>query len=263
MTATTAQAPRRAAAEPPRDLRRLWRVLLAVVLPIGPLGVTVLRGIMPYWTSDDVPTMVEKSLADLGALEATSWLGLVSIPPLLASVLAIGYLARRGAPVLAALGAGITFLSFLSFSLAGNTDLLVLTLGRAGTDAATITDVVEASLNHPIAIISIVTFVIGHIVGMVLLAVALRKARVIPGWAAIALGVSQPVHLVAAVVLPSRALDVVAGWGLTTVGFAMVSVALLRTPDEEWDLPPVGRAPQPTTALGAPAPARVPTTSRS
>lgn len=256
MTATTVQAPSGAALAPPRDLRRLWRVLLAVVLPIGPLGVTILRGIMPYWTSDDVPTMVEKSLTNLGALEATSWLGLVSTPPLLASVLVLGHLARRGAPVLAALGAGIAFLSFLSFSLAGNTDLLVLTLGRAGTDASTITEIVEVSLDHPIAIISIVTFVVGHIVGMILLAVALRKARVIPRWAALALGVSQPVHLVAAVILPSRALDVVAGWGLTTVGFAMVSVALLRTVDEEWDLPPVGRAPRPTTALGAPAAAR-------
>jgi hypothetical protein len=45
-------------------------------------------------------------------------------------------------------------------------------------------------------------------------------------------------HVIAAVVFPSRLLDIVAGWGLTTVGFAFVAAAVLRMPDDEWDPAP-------------------------
>jgi hypothetical protein len=50
--------------------------------------------------------------------------------------------------------------------------------------------------------------------------------------------VSQPIHLVAAIIVPSRLLDVTLGWGMTTVGFALVSLALLRMDDDDFDLPP-------------------------
>lgn len=44
---------------------------------------------------------------------------------------------------------------------------------------------------------------------------------------------AQPVHFVAAVVHGSHWLDLV-GWGLNAVGFAALSVAVLRLPDDEW-----------------------------
>lgn len=74
---------------------------------------------------------------------------------------------------------------------------------------------------------------------MLLGAALWRSGAVAPGVAAVVIA-SQPIHLVAAVILPGVALDVLAGWGLTAVGYALVSVAVLRTPDAEWDLPPLG-----------------------
>jgi multisubunit Na+/H+ antiporter MnhB subunit len=76
---------------------------------------------------------------------------------------------------------------------------------------------------------------------MVLLGIALLRARAVPRWVAIALMVSQPMHLVSAVILPSRLLDVTLGWGLTTIAFAAVAVTILRTRNDDWDLPPAIR----------------------
>jgi len=224
-----------------RDLRTLWRVLIAVALPIGPLLVTILRGIMPYWTNDDGPTMIAKSLANPDTMNVTVWLGAAVLPPMVISMLAIGYVTRRGAPVLATIGAGLSFLAYVNLGVGGNPDLLVLTAGEKGIDPGTIHQVLDASMNHPVAFISGFGWVVGHIVGMVLLGLALLRTRAIPTWAAVALMVSQPIHLVAAVILPSRALDLTAGWGLTTVGFTVVAIAILRTRNDDWDLPPATR----------------------
>jgi hypothetical protein len=237
MSVSTAPAPPTTA----RDLRSTWRLLIAIALPIGPLLVTVTRGIMPYWTTDDTPTITAKSLAHPAAMEAMAWLSLVMVPALVISVLAIGYVARRGAPVLATIGAALSFLAYVDWNAAGNSDLLVLTAGKAGIDQETINRIVDASANHPVAAIAGFGWVIGHILGMVLLGVALLRARAIPKWAAVVLMVSQPMHLVSAIILPSRLLDVTAGWGLTTVGFAAVAFAVLRTRDQDWDLPPATR----------------------
>jgi len=60
-----------------------------------------------------------------------------------------------------------------------------------------------------------------------------------PRFAAIALVVSQPLHLVA-VITDSRWLDLLA-WNLTALGMAFLALRLLRTPNDDWELPPRGR----------------------
>ncbi|PYG98944.1 hypothetical protein CVV67_17890 [Arthrobacter stackebrandtii] len=72
---------------------------------------------------------------------------------------------------------------------------------------------------------------------------ALGRAKVVRTWVWVALIASQPVHFIAAVVLPSRLLDVTLGWGLTTLCTLMVSAAVLKMDDGEWDLAPMARRP--------------------
>lgn len=68
----------------------------------------------------------------------------------------------------------------------------------------------------------------GHVLGTVLLAVALWRA--IPWWSALLLAVSQPPHLVFAVVVPDHLLDGLA-WLLTGMGFTVTAaVAARRAP---------------------------------
>lgn len=54
---------------------------------------------------------------------------------------------------------------------------------------------------HPTSSIAALTFVAGHILGAVLLGIALL--RVISRWAAVALVASQPLHLAFAVFVPT------------------------------------------------------------
>jgi hypothetical protein len=66
----------------------------------------------------------------------------------------------------------------------------------------------------------------------------------VPTWAGVVTVISQPLHFVAAVVVSSHALDL-AAWGLNAVGFAAVSLAILRLGDDEW-------APRPRTVETVP-----------
>lgn len=76
------------------------------------------------------------------------------------------------------------------------------------------------------------TFVLGHIISLVLLGIALWRGRVVPAWAALLLAVSQILHFVFAVIVPVQALDGCA-WGLTAVAFAVAAVALTREPGRD------------------------------
>ena len=225
----------------PRDLRRVWRAVLAVLLPLGPLFVAVAFALRPFRNSDDPAVIVAKILAS-PSTDLLLWLGLLAPGLLLLATVTAGHLARRGAPVLATIATTINALAFgLMSGAVASGDLITVAGGRAGVDPATILTITSAIENSPITGTALGIWVPGHILGMVLLAVALRRARVLPRWAAVVLGVSQPIHFLAFVVLDNQYVDALAGWGLTAVGFAAVAVALLRTRDDDWDLPPSSR----------------------
>ncbi len=86
---------------------------------------------------------------------------------------------------------------------------------------------------HPAVMVAGGIFVVGHVVGTVLLGCALLRVSTVPRPAAWAVVVSQPLHFVAAVIVGSHWLDLV-GWGLNAVGFAALSVLILRMSDPEW-----------------------------
>jgi len=63
------------------------------------------------------------------------------------------------------------------------------------------------------------------------------RSRSVPRWAAVLTLVAQPLHFTAAVIVGSPGLDL-AAWGLNAVGFAAAAAAILRMPDDEWDVGP-------------------------
>jgi hypothetical protein len=94
---------------------------------------------------------------------------------------------------------------------------------------------IDAMWAHGFLSISAILMVIGHVSGAILMGLALRGSIPTVGWVAMIL--SQPAHL-AFLVLPSPLIDALA-WGLIALAFAFCAVAVLRTPDDEWDLPPL------------------------
>ncbi|NUT36663.1 MAG: hypothetical protein HOV79_26715 [Hamadaea sp.] len=217
-----------------RDTRTFRRVAAAVLLPFGPLCVAILRGILPYYTDDTSQEMLDHTAADLGRMDAVVWLGLLAALTLVPSALAAARLAQRRAPLLSLIGVTLLVAGYLALPLVANDILL---RAAADLDRPVGVQLLDSTNAYGAVAVAGLLFVAGHILGLILLGVALWRAGAIPAWAAIALIVSQPLHAVFAVVVPNHALDA-AAWGLTALGLLVAAIRVLRTTDNDWDLGP-------------------------
>ena len=220
------------------DLRQGSRILAALVLPIGPLAVAGLRYLLPYFSASTPRETAADVLAAQGRQSAVLWLGLIATFTLLPGVLAVGRLTRRGAPKLTAVAMLLVVPGYLALTYMIGSDLVLWTGARAGLDVSSLTHLAETI--HPTSNIAVGVFVLGHVIGTVLLGLALLRSRTVPSWAAWVTVVAQPLHFVALVIVGSRELDF-AAWAANGVAFAVVGYAILKTPDDEWELPPVRR----------------------
>ncbi len=226
MTATTAAPATRAARA---ERRGLDRRALAILMPIGPLAIAIVRGILPYYTADSNTVMAAKVAAHQGAETAVIWLTFVAMLTLVPGVIAVGMLARRHAPRLGTTGLVLATAGFLClfWSTVAGADNVALAAAHLGT-RPTATGALITSMGNivPIGLASDI-FVAGHVLGLILLGIALWRGRVVPAWAGLLLAASQILHVVFAIIVPVHALDGLA-WGLTTVGFAAAAVAFTR-----------------------------------
>lgn len=215
------------------DTRAISRWAAAIILPIGPAAVAVLRFVLPYDTVDDAKTMAAKVLAEPGRASAVLWLGFIAVLTLVPAAYAAGKLTRRRAPKLTLVALVLLIPGYLSLGWLTGEDQLLWSGAHAGLDAAGLTRIAEAV--HPTGDLAGVFFVLGHVLGTILLGIALWRSQVVARWAAAAVIVSQPIHFVAAVIVPNHTLDLV-GWALQAVGFAAVGWAILQLRNDEWDL---------------------------
>jgi hypothetical protein len=117
----------------------------------------------------------------------------------------------------------------LFWSTVAGSDNVALGAAHAGMRPAATGALLTSIGKIPPIELAVNIFVLGHIAGLLLLAVALWRGRVVPAWAALLLGGSQILHFVFAVIIPVHALDGLA-WGLTAVSFAAAAVAFVREP---------------------------------
>jgi hypothetical protein len=109
MTVTTApQVPRTGSGPHPGPAR----TALAIVIPAGPLAIAVVRGILPYNTTDSSTAMAAKVAAHQGTEMIVIWLTFVALLTLIPGVIALGMLARRHAPRLGTAGLVLAYAAF-------------------------------------------------------------------------------------------------------------------------------------------------------
>jgi hypothetical protein len=229
---TTTPVRTAAPVRPPADLRRFDRRVAAVLMPIGPACVAVLRFLIP-------PEPVGESVAaHPGAQRVVLWLGLGAVLTLLPGALAAIRLLRRVTPRLATWTAALLVPGYLGMTALLATDAVAMAGTDLGLPPSSVDALTTAVGGLPTATVLVIVFVVGHIVGTLLLGIAALRARLVPPVVAVALAGSQFVHL-AAVIAGLPWLDLLA-WTTTAVGMAFLARRLLRTPDDEWDLPPVG-----------------------
>jgi hypothetical protein len=209
--ATTTNPPGRFLAGPSRHfLSVAARLFLAVLMPVGPACVAVLRLV----------------LAEGGPAEAVLWLGLPALFTLIPGAYAALSLARPYAPALTAWTAAFLIPGYLGMTTLVAGDAATVAAARIGLDAATTTRLTDEIM--ALTAVPVMVFVAGHIVGTVLLGVLAFRARLMPRWAAALMALSQPLHLVAHT-LSAGWLDLLA-WGMTALGMGFLALRSLTNP---------------------------------
>lgn len=202
------------------------RLVAAVILPIGPAAVAVLRFVLPYYTVDDPAAMAAGVAGNPGSHSAVLWLGLLAAISLVPAVVWVGGLTYRLSPRLTAAALALAVPGYAVFGVILSSDAMMWAGIASGLDPLTVGALVANA--HPAMVVGEAVFVLGHLVGTVLLGIALWRTRWVPVWAAILVTFSQPVHLAAAVLLTSRSLDL-AAWMMMAVGFGAVGLARHRS----------------------------------
>jgi hypothetical protein len=199
---------------------------LVVIAAAGPLAIAVLRAILPYGITDSTADIVSKVAAHPGAESAVLWFTYLAMLTLPIGVFVTARVAMRARPVFGTIAAVVAWLGFASmFASVVASDYAVqaaTTSGIPGSSTATLLDAMAA---HPATSVALAVFLVGHILGGILLGIAVW--RVIPVWAAIALAISQPLHFLFAAVVPIPLLDGLA-WVLLAIGFAAVARASMK-----------------------------------
>jgi hypothetical protein len=217
-----------------RDVRRLRRIVAAVILLVPATTVAIGR----LFVTDDIDT---RKALDLIATDPSrqftfALLGFLATITLVPAFLAAARLAKRRRPVLTMIALGVNLVAYLGGWALAALDSMYLAGAmlpveqREGAAA-----LIDAMWSDGLAGISTLLVVIGHVLGAILMGLALRGSILTVGWVAMIL--SQPGHVFAFIVFPSPLMDALA-WGLMALAFAFCAVAVLRTPDDEWDLPP-------------------------
>jgi hypothetical protein len=198
---------------------------IALLLPVGPAAIAVLRLILPYYTQGDSAGMVAAVNAHPGRQSAVLWLAYGGILTLVPGLFAAARICRDAAPRLTTWALALAVPGYLSLGMLLGSDHLLWSVSAANLSGTQAAAVVDAA--HPSVEVAIGVFVLGHVVGTVLLGLALLRSGRIPIWSATAIAVSQPLHFVATVILGSPQVDFVA-WSMTAVGLAFVAREVLE-----------------------------------
>jgi hypothetical protein len=190
MTVISNPAPARTTGEPgPGALRRAG---LVAVIVLGPLSIAILRAILPYGSADDAATIAAKIAGQQTAQTVTLWLTLIAMATMVPGVIAVGLLAARHARTLGTWGMALAVAGFSLLWATTSIDFAALAGVQSGIGLDATTKLIDNLNTSPPLTVATIAFVLGHIVGTILIGVALLRARVIPAWAAWALIISQP-----------------------------------------------------------------------
>jgi hypothetical protein len=202
------------------------RVSAGVLCLVGGSACQLLQFLVsPMKEGDNAGAQVTAALAHPTAM---AWAQVLDLPLLLIlpAVLFAGGVAGFGRSRLATAGTVISFVSVLGAGYLLAQDVVVATAAR-NADHSVATSLVKAFENSTAVDIVVVIYLVGHLVGFVMLGVALIRSGNVPVWAGAAMclwpigemaGEASGVGAVAAV-----------GFALLVVAFGACSVALTRT----------------------------------
>ncbi|MBU2666349.1 hypothetical protein KOI35_22865 [Actinoplanes bogorensis] len=206
------------------DIRTVSRRFGAASLILGPLALAI-----PLTVTDESAPVADQ-LRDYAGHSGLALTSNLLLFPLMLLVPAMVYAGRLATPKLGFFGGGIAAFGWLCglIGIGGGGILLYQASQQADQGAAA--SMVEAVNGDPVYGTLVGVFVLGHLVGMIVLGIGLLRAKMVPTWAA-ALFTAYPVlHFAGNAVNPI--VDTVAGVVLL-VGCVVLATRLVRTPGEE------------------------------
>ncbi|MDQ6900414.1 MAG: hypothetical protein M3072_13055 [Candidatus Dormibacteraeota bacterium] len=199
----------------------IYRIGSAVAIVLGPLAVFAVRATVPSVSPGSGRAAVAASATSSGAQTFELIAGVVATVFLPIGVAALARLGLRGAPLLAVIGGALALVGWSMVPALVAQDVLTYELSRSPLSIAQAGAVWDAFNNDGAFTAMTLVFVIGHELGTLLLAAALWRASVLPGWAAGLMMVGMLLHPVA-VASGERLFDLV-GFPLLLIGLVMAA----------------------------------------
>ncbi|WP_449351754.1 hypothetical protein [Streptomyces shaanxiensis] len=205
---------------------RTARLLAAITATLGPLMFAAAGLVAPYDTDASSKEIARDIAAHTGAAELSVWLwtvGTVLFLPGLVGValLAVAHSARLGLWGAVLFGTGLT-----AVNATPNLDIVALGGFEKGVSQDSLVRVADGVNELAVVNGPILYFVAAHVVGAVLLGVALLRGRVVPAWAAWLLILSMPLN-VAGYVIGIAALTALT-FVMAAVAFGYAGLVLVR-----------------------------------
>ncbi|MCW2937607.1 MAG: hypothetical protein JWN00_592 [Actinomycetia bacterium] len=215
------------------DIRTLSRWTGALSLIAAPVIVG-----LPITSESDTATaatQIADTAAHLGLYKITLAQDFGAVLMLVA-VLCAARLARRGAPRLAFWGGLLSFTGWLAGLLA----FLPLDVARVSmasySDRAAAVVLYDKITGNLAVSVTMLLFVVLHVVGGIVLGIALWRSRAVPAAAGILVAVAPVAHFVAHMA-GFPLLDSATFLLLLLGGFAVCAARVVRLRNDEWDLP--------------------------
>jgi len=140
-------------------------------------------------------------------------------------------LALRRSPWLATIGGFLALIGLFAFIVfAGQEDLSYLMAQMGG--GSQLVALWDRFNTDPLMTAYLYIFIIGHLIGPMLLGIGLGRTRLIPAWAAWAIILRTPLQIAGFFTHIGLSVEIVT-YGLLLIGSIPVALALLKFPDEE------------------------------
>jgi hypothetical protein len=195
-------------------------------LILAPLTLAAAQFIHPGQGEDG---MVQSVAENAGRVELASLLTVLSSVIFIPAFVGILRLMRDRGSVLGHLGASLAIAGVIGHAVVAGSELILVWLVRTWTDLDQLAALVNAGPQGAAFSVIMLMFIVGFFVGLLLLAAGLLRARTVPWWVALLIGIGPLFDF-----LPvDNELVFQTGLIMFVVGLSLTGVVLLRgAPDE-------------------------------
>ncbi|MHC3468160.1 hypothetical protein ACYF6T_05545 [Streptomyces sp. 7R007] len=202
------------------------RLLAAVAATLGMVLFAAAMLVNPYDTNGSAKEIARSIEAHRGATELAVWLWTVGTVVFVPGLVAVALLAVARSAKLGLWGSVLFGTGLVAVTATPSLDIVALGAFDKGIGRDVMAQVAQGTNDLAVVTVPLLYFIAAHVIGAILLGVALLRGRVIPAWAAWLLILSMPLNVVGygGGIAPLAA----ASFLMAAVAFGYAGLALVR-----------------------------------